>query len=282
MALAQRYPGNALLQLRGQPGSHDLQLARQTFAGLMTGQPTAIPAYDKSLHSGLGDRRPRSEWTVVEDSLDILLFEGWSLGFKALSMDRLRSIYSQSPLLQRHSLDHLVTINQFLSQYEDDVYPAIDIFLHLTPTDLDYVYQWRLQQEHHMKATRDVSGLSDEAVRAFVDTYMPAYVMYLGHLEKYGFFGAPDSALLRSYEGWQRHDGHYDNNQFARHLRFRLDKHRQVVATTPIFPTKRSSSVPDSRAPAYPWLRPSLLAVTTCAIGLISWSLYHHQRRQVQ
>ncbi len=41
----------------------------------------AVPRYDKSCHGGRGDRAPESAWPVVKGPLDIVLFEGWMLGF---------------------------------------------------------------------------------------------------------------------------------------------------------------------------------------------------------
>ncbi|KAI8059845.1 P-loop containing nucleoside triphosphate hydrolase protein [Gongronella butleri] len=280
--LADRHKQNPLLQQRGQPGSHDLGLARTTFASLLKGKPTALPVYDKSLHSGRGDRLPRDQWPVIADGLDILLFEGWSLGFKALTADEVRVARAASPLLQRYALEDLMAINHLLGQYQTDLYPAIDICLHLAPTSLDHVYQWRLEQEHYMKKTRGVDGLSDEAVHAFVDTYMPAYQMYLPRLENHGFFGVPDHlSRVDPYEGWHRRDHHYDNNQFARHLRFMLDKDRNVIATTPIFPPKRSAPVTPSNTAAR-WLRPSLYVLTTCTVGWIGWILFQKRQNTLQ
>ncbi len=39
-----------------------------------------VPRYDKSLRAGKGDRARQSEWDIVND-VDIILFEGWMLGF---------------------------------------------------------------------------------------------------------------------------------------------------------------------------------------------------------
>lgn len=50
-----------------------------------------VPRYDKSARGGKGDRAPEAEWSVVSTPPDIVLLEGWMLGFEALP--------DESPLL---------------------------------------------------------------------------------------------------------------------------------------------------------------------------------------
>ena len=90
-------PGNALLEGRGLPGTHDLPLMAEKLRALrdihVGHDPTlshrnvrrvevTLPLYDKGAHSGLGDRRERG--TVVRPPLDVLIVEGWCLGFQPL------------------------------------------------------------------------------------------------------------------------------------------------------------------------------------------------------
>ncbi|KAI9273516.1 P-loop containing nucleoside triphosphate hydrolase protein [Helicostylum pulchrum] len=208
--LSQKYKTNPLYQQRGQAGSHDLELAKQTFEALDRNEGTvAIPVYDKSLHDGKGDRLDKSQWKYVKAPVDIVLFEGWMVGFKPV-----QKIQDTTTLIGCTVQDALV-MNQLLKKYQKDIYPFFDIFIHLSPFDIGQVYQWRLQQEHHMKSSRGVNGLSDEQVKKFVDSYMPAYQLYLPRLDKIGF------------EGRDRSDGGYSAPR--RHLKIVLDQDRRVV-----------------------------------------------------
>ena len=90
--LAAANPTNPLLQQRGEPGTHDLPLAQSLFADLRERKKDVrIPSYDKSAHNGRGDRADESTWRVVnrsddgERDVDVVLFEGWCAGFRALS-----------------------------------------------------------------------------------------------------------------------------------------------------------------------------------------------------
>ena len=76
---------NKLLQVRGNAGTHDLQLGQETLEALQSAvsaeAETAVPRYDKSKNEGRGDRAERSSWPHVQGPIDIILFEGWMLGF---------------------------------------------------------------------------------------------------------------------------------------------------------------------------------------------------------
>jgi D-glycerate 3-kinase len=235
--LAISNPTNRLLELRGQFGSHDLDLARRLFKDLddahrqylespTTAPAVGIPRYDKSLHHGLGDRLPESQWTKVFAPFDIIIFEGWSLGFKHLPDATLPEAYRNSPEASKFTFEEVSKINDNVKLYEDAIYPHFDIFCHMAPTSLENVYQWRLQQEHSMKATRGVGGMSDQQVRAFVDTYMPAYGLFLPNLTNYGFYHVSQDQA-KPYEGALRSDGQYSAP--LRHLKLVLDLKRRVV-----------------------------------------------------
>ncbi|KAI8378572.1 P-loop containing nucleoside triphosphate hydrolase protein [Blakeslea trispora] len=223
LKLSQTYPDNPLYQQRGQAGSHDIPLAIQTIQHLLraqSGEKVLIPVYDKSRFGGQGDRLPRDEWKESVGPFDIVLFEGWMLGFKPLP----NSLLTQFKLSQAD----IQVMNRLLEPYQHDIYPLFDIFIHLSPQQLEQVYQWRLEQEQYMKLARGVDGLSDEAVRLFVDSYMPAYQLYLPRLDRVGFYGyGLHGEPIERYEGLFRRDGGY--SQPSRHLKILLDQDRRVI-----------------------------------------------------
>ncbi len=75
--------------MRGNAGTHDLQLGTDTLAALKSassqGSQVSVPRYDKSQNGGRGDRADTSTWPSVQGPLDIILFEGWMLGFRPSS-----------------------------------------------------------------------------------------------------------------------------------------------------------------------------------------------------
>lgn len=183
LAVGQSNPDNKLLQHRGEPGTHDVALGIETLDSLLAGKTTPIPSYDKSKFDGHGDRVPSSEWRTAQPPFDVILFEGWCVGFKAISSAAVAEKQSSSKhpgTLSHHNLEHLQFVNKKLEEYAR-LWDRFDALVWLNAQDISFVYAWRLQQEHAMKAALG-RGMTDDQVRKFVDGYMPAYEMYIDGL----------------------------------------------------------------------------------------------------
>ncbi|KAK3949115.1 P-loop containing nucleoside triphosphate hydrolase protein [Pseudoneurospora amorphoporcata] len=188
LRLAEENSDNALVQYRGEPGTHDLPLLTSFLTSILSSQPTHLPRYDKSAHSGLGDRLPPSTFPPINDPLlsrpdhrniRVLILEGWLTGFRSLPPSVIRQKYldlKNHKTLSHHKLEHLLFINQQLQRYED-VWDQFDAFIHIDAQDLEWVYEWRLEQEEQMRREKGV-GMSEDMVRKFVDGYFPAYELY--------------------------------------------------------------------------------------------------------
>ena len=215
---------NPLLQTRGQPGTHDKDLAVQFFSELSLGEGVHIPVFDKSKFDGEGDRVPKEEWDYVSPNppIDIVIFEGWCVGFRALDTEEVKEKWvnakkehasnskSEFPTetLADLELQHLLQVNSYLESYNDLFMASknFNFFIHLDTKDLQNVYRWRLGQEHHLWRLKG-QGMTDEAVVSFVKGYMPSYELYLDRLRSERFIK--------------------DEGEDA-HLRVILDKNRNV------------------------------------------------------
>jgi len=166
--VAAAHPTNAILQVRGNAGTHDLALGKEVLEGLCSGitGTVDVPCYDKSARSGRGDRHPRSRWTSVQTPCDVVLFEGWMAGFKHRG--------DSAALADIHPA--LPEVDALLSRYSawDNL---IDAWCVMGLSDKTNVFKWRLEAEHKMKAGGR-PGMSDDQVRDFVNRYMPAYEAY--------------------------------------------------------------------------------------------------------
>ncbi|KUI68272.1 putative kinase mug58 [Cytospora mali] len=181
LSLAAAHPDNALVQCRGEPGTHDVPLMRGVFASLCEGQPTHIPQYDKSAFSGWGDRVPASAWIPVnqpgQPRVQVVLLEGWCVGFRGISQQEVEAKWkAPSRTLHMHKLEDLSFVNDQLKEY-DVITDLFDAFIHIDAEDTEYVYEWRRQQERQLKQERG-SGMTDEQVVKFVDAYYPAYELF--------------------------------------------------------------------------------------------------------
>lgn len=74
-SLAER--GNRLLAYRGNAGTHDVQLGKETIEELKkctnSSKQVALPRYDKSLRKGKGDRAEKSAWPTKRGPIDVRL-----------------------------------------------------------------------------------------------------------------------------------------------------------------------------------------------------------------
>lgn len=181
LALASAHPDNALVQVRGEPGTHDTALMREVFTSLVDAKPTLIPQYDKSAFNGLGDRAPQSDWIPVnqpgQPTVQVVLLEGWCVGFRSVSREVIEAKWrAPSRTLHSHKLEDLFFVNDQLKEY-DVVTDLFDAFIHIDAEDTEYVYDWRLQQERQLRQEKG-SGMTDEQVVKFVDAYYPAYELF--------------------------------------------------------------------------------------------------------
>ncbi|XP_030525493.1 D-glycerate 3-kinase, chloroplastic [Rhodamnia argentea] len=186
--LREENPGNALLELRGNAGSHDLQFSVETLTVVTNltkeGMKMKLPRYDKSAYNGKGDRADPSTWPEVEGPLTAVLFEGWMLGFKPLPADVVTAVDPQ-----------LETVNKNLEAYYDAWDKFVKAWIVIKIQDPSCVYQWRLQAEIAMREAGN-PGMSDEEVKDFVSRYLPAYKAYLPTLYSEGPNGSDPEHLL--------------------------------------------------------------------------------------
>ena len=221
-------------------GTHDMSLIQQTLQNLiifnqhfldtdhtkLTSNRTFIPRYSKALRQGRGDRLPPSEWTEITgnlhskhplfitnllkvcsafvDPVDIVLFEGWMMGFSAFhdANDLQKAIEFARPDFSKLPQDnYLIQLNDKLKEY-DHFHQMMNMWLILAldqsgittnerKQNYDVVYQWRIQAEEAMKVKQlregqTLSCLSNEQVIDFVDRFMSAYYLYLPSLYAFG------------------------------------------------------------------------------------------------
>ncbi|KAI0398843.1 putative Uridine/cytidine kinase [Xylaria palmicola] len=206
VALAASMPDNMLVQVRGEPGTHDMALAKEFFAAILSNSATRVPQYDKSLFAGQGDRLPRAVWPEAnapgQPKVQVVILEGWCVGFRPLSPVEVAARFNApSRTLQRHALDHLHFVNTRLADY-DAVTDLLDAFVHVDAADTEWVYDWRLEQEAMLRARRG-AGMTDEQVVRFVDAYYPAYELFTDKLRS-GVFADRLQCQLRLVVGKDR------------------------------------------------------------------------------
>jgi len=200
VSLAAAHPQNILWQGRGQPGTHDIDLGVKILSALKAGEhKVKLPQFDKSLFAGEGDRLAMDDDRVVvveqPPPPDIVIFEGWCVGFQPISEDTLLGRWDGVWKLERErlglgeeevgKLEDVKAINHELKDYLR-LWSFFKVFVQLKPnppasdtlSQYHVVYKWRLEQEHYMKAHNGGRGMSDAGVKSFVDRYIPGYIFF--------------------------------------------------------------------------------------------------------
>ena len=203
------YKGNGLLNGRGHPGTHDVELGARLLqqlhdvnslssgAGATEGtkkQEIKIPKFDKSAHDGDGDRAPEIEWSVIWGPVDVVILEGWCFGFYPLEEGELMSRWEKrwelgvpQTVRMEGGVEDIKIVNQNLKEYAERWYGAFKCFVQVSSspnlgsgvivTDVwqiaappthpyEFIYKWRMQQEHSMKAMNGGRGMTDDQVVA--------------------------------------------------------------------------------------------------------------------
>lgn len=155
--LASSNTTNALLQGRGQPGTHDLALGVACLSALRAGEAVDLPVFEKSMFGGEGDRS--AQVVRVEGRVDVVIFEGWMTGFGALGEGEVRRRYEvveedpgkagrglgyEIPFFLAHSVEDLIWVDRALEEY-GELWGRLDCFVQLKPEKMNYVWEWRLE-----------------------------------------------------------------------------------------------------------------------------------------
>jgi D-glycerate 3-kinase len=224
--LRNEHPGNKLWEGRGVTGTHDVELGTRTFDALETAQrtfvdslasgasdasksiePVRLPRYDKNAHNGRGDRLPISSWPAVSPPIDVVIFEGWLNGFRALPPEQIAAIHASadSPYVRHHALEHVLAMNDALKTYEVKWWSRFDCSIHLRALDYKYSYGWRWEAEQKANGP-----LTREQIGKFVDRFMPMNELYMENLVEWGMWGA-------------------EKGKEGRHLQITIDQTRKMV-----------------------------------------------------
>ncbi|WP_414622041.1 glycerate kinase [Calothrix sp. CCY 0018] len=152
---------------RGPPGTHDVDLGLNVLDNILQRQTTInVPRFDKSLHSGNGDR------TLPEtvENIDIVLFEGWFVGVKPIDS----AVFNTPPLPIITEADKVFArdMNHLLHDYLP-LWQRLDSLIVLNPTDYRLSLEWRKQAEHQMKASGK-TGMTDLQIEEFVNYFWKA------------------------------------------------------------------------------------------------------------
>lgn len=124
---------------RGVPGTHDVKRGIRDFLAYKLNQPVALPQFDKSTDNPTHDKAP--------EQLDVLIFEGWCVGVKAQSFERLIEPLNSLERDEDGDGRFRNAVNeQLLGDYKQ-WFELIDYLIFIELESFDSIVQWRAQQE---------------------------------------------------------------------------------------------------------------------------------------
>lgn len=157
---------------RGVPGTHDIPLGSKLLQQLKKGiYPINLPVFEK-----LRDDRS-TETIVINESVDIIIFEGWCLGAKAQALKELENPCNALELEEDPQGIWRKQINQHLSVDYQQLFASIDFWVMLKAPSFDCVKNWRLEQEvklakkHLEKHGTAATAMTEDEVIRFIEHY---------------------------------------------------------------------------------------------------------------
>lgn len=159
-----------LFMTRGVPGTHDLKLLNSTFQNLLKKKFKSfyIPNFDKSKD----DRKPKKRWNKIKKKPDIIIFEGWCVGAKHQTANKLKRPIN---LLEKVSDKKLIwrkKVNNELKNQYKKIFRVINKLIFLEVPSFKYVYKWRLLQEKKLQlASKSSKTMNIIKIKNFVMHY---------------------------------------------------------------------------------------------------------------
>lgn len=167
-----------LFATRGVPGTHDLPLALATIDALRCASedhPVKVPRFNKALD----DREPEGNWTLVSQTVDVIILEGWCVASPTCDEHELQSPINE--LEANEDKDGLWrrSVNEFLLHYHRELFSQIDYLVFLQVPGFEQVYEWRALQEKKLaeswhRSTQDSEGcaiMNESQLKRFIQHY---------------------------------------------------------------------------------------------------------------
>jgi D-glycerate 3-kinase len=191
--LATDLGGAQLLETRGPPLTHDLDLLAATVAALRAAGPdttTSLPAFDKRAD----DRLPVEDWPVFIGRPAVILIDGWCLGAQAQAdADLVESINDlerdRDPDGRWRRL-----VNDALATDYARAFAAFDAILFLAAPSFDVVLDWRCQQE------AELLGLAPDALPATDRARIAGFIQVFERITRAMLAGDIDADLTVSLD----------------------------------------------------------------------------------
>jgi len=162
-----------LLQTRGVPGTHDVQLGINTISRLIRSRPgetILVPRFDKAED----DRAPEEYWGAYPGGANVVIFEGWCVGALPETESSLRDPINALEHSEDSDGRWRRYINDTLAGSYQQLFGLIDYLVMLRAPSMHCIFEWRWLQEQKLAATKKGQGrglMNQQQVQRFMQHY---------------------------------------------------------------------------------------------------------------
>ncbi|MDA1284219.1 MAG: hypothetical protein O3C61_04765, partial [Proteobacteria bacterium] len=153
-----------LFEVRGVPGTHEIQLLQDTIMNLELKKfPVRLPSFDK-----LKDDRKRNYKNTNE--VDLVIFEGWCVGGKPISQSYLKKNINS---LETNQDPKRIWRNYYNNSLEKDyqkIFKKFKYMIFFQVPSFHYVYKWRLKQEEQL-IQKKITKSSQVKIKNFIQYF---------------------------------------------------------------------------------------------------------------
>ena len=182
-----------LLQTRGVPGTHDVDLGLhivQSLKQLRSGETLAIPRFDKLKD----DRCDRSGWTQAAGPIDLIIFEGWCVGAVPQETAALDEPVNDLEKKEDPFGKWRQHANKELQGVYADLFAQIDSLVLLKAPRFESVFDWRLEQERKLAASLNEEDATHEEITIMSEADIGRFVQHYERITRHNLEVLPDQA----------------------------------------------------------------------------------------
>ncbi len=152
-----------LLETRGVPGTHDIQMLSTCIKKLKnpgSKADIALPCFDKSRD----DRAEPDDWPHISGPVDLIILEGWCIGCAPQADGDLIEPINILEREEDSSGEWRHYVNDQLKGAYADLFASLDALVFLQAPGFGAVYRWRLEQEQKLATvtTAHATGIMNE------------------------------------------------------------------------------------------------------------------------
>ncbi|MDB3888858.1 uridine kinase [Candidatus Pelagibacter sp.] len=162
-----------MLLTRGVPGTHDINIMLNFFKKIKSKKfkNLKVPSFNKALD----DRSSKKNWQSIKERPDIIIFEGWCVGAKAVSTNSLKRSINSVEKTKDPRLVWRKYVNQQLKSKYKNLYSQLNCLIYLKAKNFSLLQNWRLKQEYKLRLKNKKKNknkiMNKEDVFNFMKTY---------------------------------------------------------------------------------------------------------------